>query len=148
MKKMFTLVTAAFLLLSTSAFATGPIDVNAAVKTAFKKDFSKAKSVSWKTADNFYFAHFSVNDVLFNAVYNEAGDLLATSRIIGLKDLPIAVQQALQENYGDYSFGAPVTELNFDHETNYYLAVSDGKKVLHLKISAGGTVSVESSNKT
>jgi len=147
MKKLMTMITAAVLLLSTSAFATESNEVNAKVKNAFQKDFSKATAVNWQTKENFYFAEFTVNDNKLSAAYNEDGQLVATSRTIKLDQLPLAVTLALNEKYAGYSFSGNVTEVSYEKQTSYYLVVANEKQRLQIKANANGDISVESKTK-
>lgn len=147
MKKMITMATAAVLLLATSAFANGGNQVNTKVKEAFQKDFSKATKVNWETKENFSFAEFTVNNVLFSAAYNEEGELVATSRTIKTDQLPMAVSLALNEKYAGYTFANNLTEVTYERQTSYYLTVANEKRVLRLKVSASGDITVESKTK-
>lgn len=147
MKKLVTMITAAVLLLSVSAFATDPKEVNTQVRLAFQKDFAKASNAKWQAKDDFYFVDFSVDNTKFNAAYNEDGQLLATSRTTGLDQLPLTVTRAINEKYAGYNLGSVVIVLNYENETSYYVSVSNGKKVLRLKATANGDINVESKTK-
>jgi hypothetical protein len=135
------------LLLSTSAFATESNEVNARVKTAFQKDFSKATAVNWEAKENFFFAEFKVNNVEFSAAYNEDGQLVATSRPVKMEQLPMAVTLSLNEKYAGYTFANNITEVTFERQTNYYLSVANDKQILRLKVSVNGDINVESKTK-
>lgn len=147
MKKLGNLVTAAALLLSTTAFATDANEVNAKVQTAFQKDFSKAINVNWESKGELHFADFSMNNVKVNAVYNEDGELVATSRTVWLQQLPEAVQQSVKDRYSEYTVSTVALELNHEGQTSYYISAANGKHVLRLKADAGGSIEVESKTK-
>ena len=143
MKKLMTILTAVVMLVSTSAFAAKDDTVTERVKAAFKKDFITATDVSWKKKSDFYFAWFTMNNLIVNAAYNEDGELVCTSRDIAVTQLPIGITIALAKNYSQYSVPEIATELNYEGETNYYITVSDAKQSLKLKFRANGEANVE-----
>ncbi len=145
MKKMITLVMAAALLVTTSAFASGGGGeaVSQQVKEAFSKDFAGAEQVNWETKDHFHYAEFKLNNIRFSAAYNEEGERVATSRSLRTEMLPLALSQALGSRYAGYSIAKTATEVTFEGETSYYLAIANDKKILYLKASPNGEISVE-----
>jgi len=143
MKKLATILTAFVLLFSATAFASDGDNVTEKVKAAFKADFAQASQVSWTSASEFYFASFTLNNVKVDAAYNEAGELVGTSRKIGLEQLPLSLSMELNKKYADYKLSGTVYELNYDGVTSYYISAENEKQVLSLKCSANGEIDTE-----
>ncbi len=144
MKKMMTLVTAAALLFTTTAFATGGEEtVTVKVRQAFSKDFAGALKVNWEAKENYYFAEFMLNNTRFSAAYDEDGQLVATSRVIKTDQLPLALTQVLNDRYNGYEQARTATEVTHEGQTSYYLSVANDKQVLYLKAGPNGDISVE-----
>lgn len=143
MKKVVTILTVAIMLCSVFAFATDSDNVNARVKTAFVNDFSTAGSVTWQKISDFNFASFTINNVEFNAAYNEEGELIGTSRTMEAAQLPMGLSLTIAKKYVGYIVGNKVLELNFDGETRYYVTVSNDKQAMKLKCSPSGGIHVE-----
>lgn len=143
MKKLAITLTAALLFFSYSTFAMNPENISLKVKAAFEKDFNNAKNVNWKKTDEFYFASFKLNDVDIDAAYNENGELIAASKSIVISALPMQVSLALTEKYKNYALPENVIEFTHSGETNYYITVSNEKRILKLKCNTSGNISVE-----
>lgn len=145
MKKLTTIVAAALLLLSTSAFAKEKKgkDVISKVKTAFARDFSKASETTWKINNGFYIAQFNYNNTVAEAAYNNDGELIGFSKRVKTTDLPLAVTLAIGQKYEGYQVAEKADEVNFEKETSYYVNVGNGKEQLKLKCSVHGDISVD-----
>lgn len=141
MKKITTIVSAAMLLLSTSAFAypfgTGE-SVNKKITAAFEKKFVPSSEVNWKYSDGYYFAQFQVDNNDVSVAYNEEGELVGSSRVIRKAELPADVVAGLKDQFGDYSVCDAVTEIVLQGEKSYYVTVENKNAVLRLKSSADG----------
>lgn len=148
MKKLKTLFAAAAIMLATSAFASpDPDKVSEKVKAEFEKNFSGAQQVNWKKNDEFYFAFFKLNESEVTAAYNESGELLGISRNIDVKQLPLNVSLAITERYAGYTVANNVTELIFEGQTSYYVNIENSKKMLRLKCSSYGDITVDNKAK-
>lgn len=147
MKKFATVLTAAVMLFTSSAFATGKDNVTAKVQAAFLTDFKSAGNVKWEKKEGFYFATFSINNISIDAAYNEDGELLATSRKLEISQLPLSVSLQIGKKYSDYTLVGQVSEINFEGQTHYYFTIENSKQSLNLKCSGDGEVSVESRKK-
>ena len=149
MKKFKTVLTAIVMLLSVSAFATdpGPEKVSQVVKTAFENDFSKASKVSWEKADDFYFASFTLNNVVVDAAYTEAGALIGTSRRITTEQMPLSISLAIAERYKGYQVEKSAVELTYEGVTRYYVTVSNETQELKLKCLSNGELEVDRKTK-
>lgn len=140
--KKFTIVSAIVMLFAGSAFATGPGEVSSKVKAAFETNFSQASQVRWEKASDFYFASFTLNNVEVDVAYNEAGELVGTSRRITAKEMPLSISLAIAEKYSGYKADESITELTFEGVTRYYVTVSDDKQSLKLKCYSNGDVEI------
>jgi hypothetical protein len=143
MKKLTIILTAVVLFFSYSTFAMDPENISIKVKAAFEKDFKNAENVNWKKTDEFYFASFKLNNVDIDAAYNESGELIAASKSIAISALPMQVFLALTEKYKDYALPENVVEFTYSGETNYYITVSNEKRILKLKCNTSGNIAVE-----
>ena len=144
MKKVMIMVTAAVLLLSTSSFAADVKKyVTAKALSAFAKDFAGATNVSWQEKENFYLVEFRVGETNFTAAYSEEGELLVSTRIMKLKELPGAVTRVVKEKYPGYEIGENVNELKFDGKINYSLTVSNSKEILYIKLDSADGINVD-----
>jgi hypothetical protein len=154
MKKLTT-IAALMLLLSVSAFATDGKKLNATndtkvtkiVSTAFAQDFKQAENVNWDKTQGFYLANFKIKNENMSAAYDEDGAMLGMSRELVFSQLPLATQRVLQQSYSDYNIGNHVTEIFYDGFTNYYLIAENNSKILKLKCSPEGVITVVKSTK-
>lgn len=147
MKKFKTVLTAIVMLFAASAFAMGGENVSPKVKAAFESDFSKASEVSWEKKSDFYFATFMLNNIRVDAAYNEAGELVGTSRTISSDQVPLSILMAVNESYNGYQVSKTATELTFGGQTRYYITVSNSSKVVKLKAYINGDLEVEGKTK-
>lgn len=144
MKKGIILLTAAFVLFSAFAFANEGEKVNEKVRAAFTSDFSAASNVNWEKTKDYYFATFTINQIEVSAAYDEEGELVGTSRVMEVSQLPISISMALAKKYAGYNAGHKAIELNFEGDTRYYLTVVNEKQILKLKCTVNGNIEVES----
>jgi hypothetical protein len=147
MKKFKTVLTAIVMLLSVTAFATEPEKVTPVVKAAFENDFSKASKVSWERSNDFYFASFTLNNVVVDAAYTPAGELIGTSRRITTEQMPLSISLAVAEKYAGYQVNKSVVELSFEGVTRYYVTVSNESQELKLKCLSNGELEVDRKTK-
>jgi hypothetical protein len=143
MKKIKTVLTAAVMLLATSAFAIPDESVTPKVKQAFTTDFSKASQVKWEKTSDFYFASFMLQGLRVEAAYNEEGELLGTSRLIKADQVPLSVSLAIAERYTGYQVPATALEINFEGQTRYYITVENEKQFVKLKCLSNGDIETE-----
>ncbi|CAN5715193.1 hypothetical protein BH11BAC3_BH11BAC3_03050 [soil metagenome] len=143
MKKLVTLLTAAMMLLCSFTFAFDSDNVNSTIKAAFSNDFSAAKNVTWKKTSDFYFATFMFNNNEVNAAYNEAGELIGTSRTLAAALLPMDISIQVAKKYEGYSIAKKALELSFEGTTHYYITIMNDEYALKLKCTANGSLQVE-----
>ena len=95
MKKLFTAAVLCSVLLVNTAFANKNENVNTDVESAFKKEFTQAKEVSWQKTDAYYKATFKLNGETVNAYYNTDGSMLGIVNNMLSTQLPINLQTSL-----------------------------------------------------
>lgn len=144
MKKVVIMVTAALLLLSAGSFAADVKKyVTAKALSAFAKDFTGATNVSWYEKESYYLVEFRVGETNFTAAYSEEGELLVSTKMMKLQQLPGAIVQVVKENYPAYEIGENVNELKFNDKVHYSLTVSNSKEIFYLKVDSDKEVSIE-----
>ncbi len=118
-------------------------NVSKVVNKAFNQQFAGAMHVNWKENQGLYFAVFAMDSKEFTVAYSGAGEMIAISRVLDINLLPLAVTNALAENYSSYKLPATVTEIMLEGDTNYYLLVEGKTRNLQLKCSPDGSISVD-----
>jgi len=142
-KKLATVLTAVIMLFTFIAFASEGSKITAKVKEAFEKDFQKAKNINWEKAKDYYFASFTFNEHDLNAVYNEEGESIGTSRKIATAQLPLNISLTLSQKYNDYLLQEYATELSVNGETHFLVIFSNAKKILQLNFRPNEEVTVD-----
>lgn len=112
------------------------------VRSAFNEKFAAATDVSWKQNKEYYFATFQLNDKAFTVAYVNDGNFVAISRLLTLKQIPIATLQALEERFAGYAIPDKVTEISMDGSTNYYLTIDSKTRTLLVKCCPNGTIDI------
>lgn len=146
MKKLTTIITGLFLLISSTAFTFPEADVTARIKTVFEKEFITATEVKWERLEDVYVASFKENDIYLTAAYNYDGELLSIARYITLSQIPLNVKRALESKYAGYKISSKVVELSTDF-TSYVIHAENEKFKLKLKSDASGNLMVENKTK-
>ncbi|HQW85385.1 MAG TPA: hypothetical protein PK987_13015 [Ferruginibacter sp.] len=148
MKKIKTVLTAIVMLFASSTFALGgPETATPKVKAAFANDFSKASLVSWEKSNDFYFASFTLNNTKVDAAYNEAGELLGTSRKISAEQMPLSISMAITDRYEGCELEKNAIELTYEGLTRYYITIKSKNQLIKLKCFSDGNIEVESKTK-
>lgn len=130
MKKLIYL---AVMLISLSATAATPPEINEKVLKAFKQTFTDAENVTWKELDNSsYQANFKLSEIQVRAMYDNDGNLLETVRYYGERNLPPNILARLKKKYaGKEIFG--VTEVSSDADVSYHISLKDEKNWYTIK---------------
>ena len=141
MKKTFVTLLALLTIGITVTIAGPEAPVDPKVLSAFQKEFSFAKNVTWQEEGTLSRVSFVMNNQGIMAWYNSNAELVTTARNILYNQLPISVMRSLDKQYeGAGIFG--ITEISRNDETYYQLKVEKrGKKYL-LKASPSGTIIV------
>ncbi len=142
MKKLFIalFVTA----LGTTAFAAEVNPENEKVAQTFSSTFAKAKNVTWTEMkeEGIYHAAFELNDEKLDVFIDAEGEVLATSRYITAKQLPMAVTNQLAAKYTGYVVSPAIIEYSAQGETGYYITLSGEKNTVIVKADSAGSLSV------
>lgn len=142
MKKISVILAIMALFTTTSALAIPEDQVAVNVKTAFNANFSKATQVKWDKVEEFYFATFILNEKEVNVAYNESGELVGSSEILTLDRMPLLTQIALRERYSNYNHSPQAYRITCNGETFYYVTAVNDKRILKLKCTNEGYISV------
>lgn len=106
------------------------ITPNAAIKTAFEKNFKGAEKVKWeKEKDGGYEAGFKQNGKDMSATYAADGTLKETEWKIEVSELPAAVLNYVSKNYKGKKITEAAKILKAGGEINYEAEVN-GKDVI------------------
>jgi opacity protein-like surface antigen len=102
MKKLFI---AALLTVSVaaSAFASDVTTGNKLIKKAFTSSFKNASNVKWTNTGDLVKASFFQNGEKIEAFYDNSGEIICTSKSIGLDELPTAIKRSFSKNYDGYT---------------------------------------------
>jgi hypothetical protein len=120
------LVYLAVLLISLSASAATPPEINEKVLKAFKTTFTDAQDVTWKELENTCQANFKLSDIQVRAMYDNEGNLIETIRYYGEKTLPPNILARLKKRYsGKDIFG--ITEISSENEVTFHITMKDEK---------------------
>jgi hypothetical protein len=143
MKKMFFALVIT-VVSSAAAFANTTNPVNEKVLKTFSSEFTTASNVSWtelKTKGLFH-AIFNYNDQKLDAFFDEEGELVATTRTIDKKQLPMAITKELGDRYTNAFVNTDVLEYISEGSTSYFVTVITAKASLVLKASSDGSMYV------
>lgn len=125
-----------------SAFALDvSTKVSVIVKNSFEAQFAGADNVSWTSRDAYTKASFILADEKVEAFFSADGDLIAFSRKVDLKKLPLVALQQIKKQYSAYTV-AETIEFDQDGDKNYYVSLEDGTKKMILQVSLYGNVSI------
>jgi hypothetical protein len=122
-------------------YADGKNPVSEIVLRSFQKEFANATNVSWTAmkAENLYHAAFMYNGEAVEALFNEDGELVSTSRLISEHQLPILAIKKLVTDYSRYKI-RQVIEFTNDNETAYLATLYNEKETIVLKLSPDGSL--------
>lgn len=139
--KKFILAAFAVILLSSAAIANHTTAATA-ISRQFKADYPGAAITGVHTGKEHTTIHFTLNNQLMQAFYDNEGNKLATSRNIGLGSLPAAAQQTLVLQYGGYTATEAIEIDHVQDGLHYYVRMQQDNRQVILCISAEGRVSV------
>lgn len=137
MKKI--LIAAAFIIASTTSFATGP---NEKVLESFNKTFKHVSDVTWQEVDENFEASFTQNEITLRIQYDDQGNILRSIRYYNGQVLPIFIQSKIQKKFGGKSI-YNVTEVTTPHELSYHIILEDDKTWTHIQSDPYGNMSVQ-----
>ncbi|HEY0750662.1 MAG TPA: hypothetical protein VGD26_05885 [Chitinophagaceae bacterium] len=139
MKPLFILLTVLSSILSTASFAADG-KVSREVLESFNNTFANAKEVDWTISETFYKAQFALDGQYISAFYDCEGKLMAITRNISSRQLPLTLQTSLRKEFNNYWI-TDLFEVANDEGTSYYITLesADAKMVLKSKNNASWT---------
>jgi hypothetical protein len=130
--------------IGSTAFAAQGNPQNEKVMQAFSNAFAAAKNVSWVEIkeEGIFHAAFELNDEKLDVFINAEGEVLATTRYILVKQLPMAVTKQLAAAYPGYAVSPSIIEYSAQNETGYYITLASEKNTVTVKADSAGSLSV------
>ena len=141
MKKILLALSIVLTIGLSGALANEETKIDPKVLSAFQKEFSFAKNVSWISDKELSQVRFSLNDQGFVAWYNADAELISVERNILYMQLPLSVIKSLEEKYSKADFFS-ITEVTRNYETTYYIIAEEKNKKLLLQATPSGSLSV------
>lgn len=144
MKKLFFILSAAFISLNMNAQKIAADNVPSTVTAAFKAKFSIAEKTTWELEYDNYQADFSVGKSDFSALFDKDGKWLETVTYIKSSDLPKAVKETLAKKYGEVLSAYKlddVEKVETEKTTKYTMDVIKGEETFELEIDDQGRIS-------
>src|SRR4051812_30824906 len=146
MKKLFTAAVLCSVLFVNAAFANKNENVNTDVESAFRKEFTQAKEVSWQKTDAYYKATFKLNGETVNAYYSTDGSMLGIVHNMLSTQLPINLQTSLKREYENYWI-TDLFEYSRTDSNGYFITVENADQVITLQSTNGSSWSTYSKSK-
>jgi hypothetical protein len=130
--------------IGSSAFAAQVNPQNEKVLQAFSTAFADAKNVNWVEVkgEDIFHATFELNDEKLDVFMDAEGEVLATTRYITAKQLPMAVTKQLAAKYAGYAVSPSIIEYSAQNETGYYITLASEKNTITVKADSAGSLSV------
>ncbi len=131
------LATALFLTVGIASSFAAPAPtggIGYTVNSAFHKDFANATVIDYKVSKDYTRLTLKMTDVIFEAFYNDNGDLLAVSQNIRSSLLPVKLLAELRKNYGN-CWISDLFQLTSDDQSNYYITLENADSKITLKSS-------------
>jgi len=140
MKKLF-IATLLVVAMGSSAFALDVNKISYKAKNNFEAQFSGAENVTWTLRETYAKASFTIEEQKVDAFFSTEGDLIAFSRKIDLKKLPLSALQKIKKDYSTFTVAESI-EFDENGEKSYYVSLEDGAKKQILQVSLYGSVSI------
>jgi hypothetical protein len=132
--------------------ATGVI--NPIAKDNFARDFGNVPAIKWERTTFYDEVVFSKAGKDYRAFYDPQGNLVGTTSVASINELPANVQNELKTKYKDYTLGKIVfyddneansTDmylygLQFEDADNYFIELTKGSKRIVLQATPEGAL--------
>lgn len=140
--KFFMLICATVLCSALSAQKITLDKVPAPVASAFKSKYPAVTHANWmmENGGKNYAAEFMVNTSRQTASFNPAGGWLKTDTSIKTTEIPAVVKETITKQFAGYTLGSASKMENADHATGFDVALTKGKDVVDVTLSAKGVV--------
>ena len=132
MKKRILLLSIALVSLTAFSYAADAPAISKNVISTFNKEFSNARDIKWEQQADFIKAQFTMNDMVLFAYFNNNGDLIAITRFISPKQLPLEILTSLKKDYTGYWI-SDLFEIQSEAGTAYYATLENADQVIVLK---------------
>ena len=132
MKKRILLLSIVLVSFTAFSFAADAPAISKNAISSFNKQFSNASDIKWEHRANFEKSHFTINDVVLYAYFNNNGELLALTRFISPNQLPLELLTYLKKDHNG-SWISDLFEIHTEAGTAYYATLENADQVTILK---------------
>ncbi len=133
MKQKITMLTAAFILTVSAAFANGNNnEIPNKVKADFGQHFTEAKNINWEKESTYYKASFDLQGAEFFAYYSSDAHFIGIAHNILSDKLPMMLQADLKRNYAGYWI-TDLSEYTVNHQPGYSIILENADQKIVLK---------------
>lgn len=146
MKKFITAALLSSVLLVSSAFANKNETVNTKVESAFKREFTQAREVSWQKTGDYYKATFTISGEIVNAYYTAEGEMMGIIHNILSTQLPINLQASLKKEYENFWI-TDLFEFSRPDSNGYFITIQTADQVITLQSTNGSSWSTYNKSK-
>lgn len=130
MKKISSLLLAAFLFLGATSFArTG--EPSAKIQSEFKLQYTNAENVKWSAVSHLYKADFAHEGAYLSAFLDADGKIVGVSRNIDRTTLPILLGKKLEDKFKTYWLSG-LFEMNTSDGVSYYATLQNAGEEITL----------------
>ncbi|MBS1647967.1 MAG: PepSY-like domain-containing protein [Bacteroidetes bacterium] len=112
--------------------------VPAAINTNFKKQFSKAEKVQWELDEKNYEVNFHQDKKELSAKYSADAEWLETEEEISMNEVPAAVKQALEKEFGTAKIDEAEKVSRPNHVELYEFEIKSNKQKIEAQFSTDG----------
>src|SRR5688572_5952530 len=121
MKRVFFILTVTLSMMTLSSAANG-FDVAKPVLESFNSSFKNATEVAWTNIEGVYKVSFMMNEQYVSAFYDQEGNMMALTRSISSRNLPLTLQVALKKDYEAFWI-TDLHEISNEQGTFYLITV-------------------------
>lgn len=120
--------------IASSAFAAPSSNVNANILSHFKSSFHNATDITWTSKEDFAKATFTLDNIKMEAFYNATGDLIGTSKNIGMEELPVNAKRSFAKKFQNYTVKEAIHFEGVD-ETAYYISAENDVESVIVRVA-------------
>ena len=123
MKKLFVVDAIPASFCATAALGKIP----AKITSAFQARYASAANVEWQHSLRRYKASFDLGEFRFKTMFDHKGNWLGSEKMIGSKELPVAVKSSLQKSkYGEWEIKASYERYVPHERPSYHVIAAKG----------------------
>jgi hypothetical protein len=135
MKKLFVIITILGSVYTTTIYAQSKTP--SAVVSSFQSSFANASNETWSTVKGLYRVDFILENEKVAAFFNPEGELIASSRDVSLKQIPMSLKSELKKHFYDYQVSS-LFEVDNEDGVIYYATVNNNKNLFQLESTSSG----------